>query len=637
MANLVDETIPEKDRVELAALMLQKKDCCREKHFAVPVLQEMQKSGGPAAILPGTEFHADLAASFRMKTSTVELELNFARASSQRGAMRKRCHGAAAMSAKHVGSEIKLAQRRQLASREWQKQQAAIAKPSAPATYNGLTYFMKNMYSDRTSLDTIKTGSHWFEKRQDIFQEVLAAWRCSSQVTKDMWSQRAKSFNLCARRKHMEQQREYDSQDICRADFTKNLATKQIDLVNTSLKTSILCPVDNVDSAAPSIVCPHAVVAYANERKMDPLPACGDATRQNADVTLERLQVSKQLEQKTLKESGQFNRTTEAVQLLSQCGHGLHGLGDDEFGVSKVIIDHLVDNVPGFVQRSHKQLVMNHGSVCDKISADFEDELSEEDDIEVPRSCEHLLGRYCVADIKDAKLFANCLEMVKSIARAMAKMRSVKIGKLKYLSPTPNTFFPILLLMTSDQSVCHARLVCRVTFKPLECDFVRCGVKRVQDEFHLEPGCDEFPGTHKMHLQIEHANEFAVWFSLNYDPSWQCRLFYEYDIITSPFTLILKRAHKFDTADKIGNNSFAKDDCLALAGTHQEASESSAICKAKELLKVLSIDAGMREKTRKQPSNKPQKNSAVKKALKSVMPTACFLTNNLIKMLLCVF
>ena len=138
-----------------------------------------------------------------------------------------------------------------------------------------------------------------------------------------------------------------------------------------------------------------------------------------------------------MKESGQFNRTTEAVQLLSQCGHGLHGLGDDEFGVSKVIIDHLVDNVPGFVQRSHKQLVMNHGSVCDKISADFEDELSEEDDIEVPRSCEHLLGRYCVADIKDAKLFANCLEMVKSIARAMAKMRSVKIGKLKYLSPTP--------------------------------------------------------------------------------------------------------------------------------------------------------------------------------------------------------
>lgn len=112
MGALVDTSRLPEERISLAQSMLQKRDCCVEKHFAAPVLMEMQQSGGAASVLPGSVLFDDLSTCLRTKTYNLEIELNFARASNMRKAMRGRKHNIASMCSKHIGAEVKLAQRR---------------------------------------------------------------------------------------------------------------------------------------------------------------------------------------------------------------------------------------------------------------------------------------------------------------------------------------------------------------------------------------------------------------------------------------------------------------------------------------------------------------------------------------------
>ena len=114
LAALVDVSRSEASRLELADGLLKKSDCCLEKHFARPVVGELRKAGDVRAILPGHELHNNLADSFRMKTCNLEIECNFARASSMRAAMRGRKHSISSLTAKHIGAEIKLGQKRMI-------------------------------------------------------------------------------------------------------------------------------------------------------------------------------------------------------------------------------------------------------------------------------------------------------------------------------------------------------------------------------------------------------------------------------------------------------------------------------------------------------------------------------------------
>ena len=115
LASLVDASHSEEYRLNRATDFLQKRSCCVERHCARPILEEMRKSGGSKSILPGNVFFDDLSSFFRMKNSNIEIELNFARSSNMRRAMRGRNHSISSMTSKHVGAEIKLAQRRQQA------------------------------------------------------------------------------------------------------------------------------------------------------------------------------------------------------------------------------------------------------------------------------------------------------------------------------------------------------------------------------------------------------------------------------------------------------------------------------------------------------------------------------------------
>ena len=117
MAALVDPTRADSERESLAKSYLEKNSCCVEKHFAFPCLEAMRKAGGESAVVKGS-FAEDLAMAFRVKSTNIECELNFSRAASMRGAMRGRCHNVTSLVAKHIGAEVKLAQKRKLLSQK---------------------------------------------------------------------------------------------------------------------------------------------------------------------------------------------------------------------------------------------------------------------------------------------------------------------------------------------------------------------------------------------------------------------------------------------------------------------------------------------------------------------------------------
>lgn len=114
LAKLVDSSVSESERIEFANTLLSKKDCCLEKHFSKPVINELRRYGANA-VVENTALRSDLEGAFRMKTSNLEVELNFSRANSMRIAMRGRAHSMCSLTSKHVGAEIKLAHRRKLA------------------------------------------------------------------------------------------------------------------------------------------------------------------------------------------------------------------------------------------------------------------------------------------------------------------------------------------------------------------------------------------------------------------------------------------------------------------------------------------------------------------------------------------
>lgn len=118
LATLVDKSRSEPERVQIADQLLAKPRCCVESNFAQPVLDEVRQCGGSRVFLANSALYQDLESSLRMKVSNLEIELNFARASSMRTAMRGRAHSICSLTAKHVGAEMKLSHRRQLFKRK---------------------------------------------------------------------------------------------------------------------------------------------------------------------------------------------------------------------------------------------------------------------------------------------------------------------------------------------------------------------------------------------------------------------------------------------------------------------------------------------------------------------------------------
>ena len=109
MAQLVDKSLTDAKRLEVAQAMCELPPCCVDPLFGLPVINAINDCGGPVAenILNGP-LAADLETAFRGKVSNIEIELNFARASCCRQSLHGRAHSISSMVAKHVSAEIKV-------------------------------------------------------------------------------------------------------------------------------------------------------------------------------------------------------------------------------------------------------------------------------------------------------------------------------------------------------------------------------------------------------------------------------------------------------------------------------------------------------------------------------------------------
>eukprot|EP00438_Fugacium_kawagutii_P009153 Skav206194 [mRNA] locus=scaffold1844:229092:238304:- [translate_table: standard] len=341
-----------------------------------------------------------------------------------------------------------------------------------------------------------------------------------------------------------EKKRKLDQINESLEETQKDLEEQQCMLIKAALDSGSVCPGNESDEPFPSLLRPQALADCATKKDLfHPLPIThgGDADQQMM-VLYDGSQGSQ--DDKLVKLCSE-QQVVRCVEGLCKSGSGLHGLGDNKFGISEKLLSYMMENVQGFIQSSHNQFVANHGSVCEKTSECFDQLVEADDDIEVPRSCEHLCGRYCRNQIRDAELFVHASELVKSIARCMAKKRCVKLGKQMFLSPSPDTYFPVLFIETADPQCFHARLAFRISFSPLEVDFIHCSVTEEKPgTFKLELQVQEFPNSSNLSFVIDRATEFAVWFSLNYELGWKCKLFMEYDIVIEPsLHLLLTPGH----------------------------------------------------------------------------------------------
>lgn len=110
LASLVDATKSLDSRLNLARDFCGMSSCCLGPLFSNPVNQAARDEGGSHSLVTG-QLSKELEIAFRSKTSNIEIELNFARASCSRQSMHGRAHNISSMAAKHVSAEIKLAQR----------------------------------------------------------------------------------------------------------------------------------------------------------------------------------------------------------------------------------------------------------------------------------------------------------------------------------------------------------------------------------------------------------------------------------------------------------------------------------------------------------------------------------------------
>ena len=548
MATLVDPSRPDDERVSLATAFLEKKDCCVERHFALPCLKAMREAGGPSAVVQGS-FAEDLAMAFRIKSTNIECELNFSRAASMRGAMRGRCHNITSLVAKHVGAEVKLAQKRKLLSRKdglcIKYKQETCKDPLGrtlckPSRKTGYSLFLKKKYAElrRAEQQCQVHSGDWYSDRKSIAAVAAKEWREAPRQFKRKLSADACSLNAAA--KHARKQDALRKDQVLRDQQSEAdaMTRRQICLLDASLKHGLLSGSKAAFAPLPSTVRPQALADHAGQKGLNPLPLHDqdlEETALNNPVTAGPLA--------PVQDTFESSHVNSAVASMITSSSSLHGLGDSEFGVSEAMVEYSLDRCPGFVQCGHNQLRQAHGHVTEKVAERVL--LEEGDDIEQPHCCEHLLGRHCLCDIKNTDAFISAVEMVKEIARVMSKKRSIKLGKQWYLAPTSDTMWPIVLLQTENPSTAYGRLAKRICFSPLEIDLLHCEVDVKGDgEYTLKLVTGSYDALGSVsYLKSDSMNEFAVWFSQNYKDGWSCKLYLLYDISFDPLTIRLKPSH----------------------------------------------------------------------------------------------
>ncbi len=352
----------------------------------------------------------------------------------------------------------------------------------------------------------------------------------------------------------------------------------------------MMCPGDNM-AVVPSFLKPKTLVEYADAR--DRLPV---DDKQATSVSLvpfrggvDRVECNHEL--------------VESLPCLLQTQQGLHGLGDEEFGVSHAIVQHAVGKISGFVKNSQMQFKAEHSSVCQKENPFNIDDQS---DLELLASCQKMCGRYCRRNIKDKGLFTNVIHMFKSVARMLSKKRDVKNGNDWYLSPTCK--LPVLLIHSGADDDVYGRLVCRVSYKPLEVDFLHCKVQRHDDTYCLTISADLLEDSNHYCPIVDTMVESAIWLCQvsQQCAGLKCQIFVDYDMDEEHNDKIwLKPLHKscsVDGVENIGQTSFESllPNTKPSAGQDGQTDEDIAFSVAKQFLSRCSDKNQSKGTSRKQ-------------------------------------
>ena len=417
----------------------------------------------------------------------------------------------------------------------------------------GFSEFLKESYAVQNVLQDSEESDHWFEKRNRIFNDAKQQWTSMSQHDRNEYSQRAIESNKVANRiradrlaaqKHMEGEQKLS---------IKERERHQAALVNMATNEKILFDPAANNGALPSLCNPQRVVQKAVQRGSYDIPI-HDEGLPSAGQSFDRsaTDVMSLLSSVTAKEKQSIQYVAD-----SQSGCGFHGFGDDQFPISESMLETAMQSVPGFVQRSHQQFVADHSLVCDQSKHKIN---CQDQDADVLRnSCQEVCGRFCRCDILDERLSAyqNVVGMMRSIVRVMASKRSVKQGSNLYLSPTADCFFPVLLIHTPSTTL--ARVAYRISFKPMEVDWIRCGVREEDTTLFLSPMFAPLEDSNRIIPTTDTMNELCILVSKHCEASWKFEVFFQYDVTESaPTEFILSSHHIRHSADAttIGENVF---------------------------------------------------------------------------------
>ena len=407
------------------------------------------------------------------------------------------------------------------------------------------------------------------------------------------YTRQAKSLNLMANTKReatllLKQERDRQIK------LESNKATNhQMTILNHVSRNGLLCP--TVLHEQPSVYRHDALSMDATETDLVPIDDQPAMLTEHSD---QRMPLQDVAEQTELMHSAQF---------LHQHGDGLHGLGDCEFGLSEQLVSKAMQ-MPGFVKQSDLQFQSEHSRVC----ADKEFPLDESDEVENVKSCQQLCGRFCRTSITNVDVFHRIADMVKSVARVVASRRDVRNGNTFHLSPS--CLLPILIIHTPSCVV--GRLACRITFKPLEIDWVHCDVEHFP--FLQDSGSDEEQPIYKVRLQfqdlqgsdhlcpvIDTTCEFAVWMSQNFkvdqDAGYSCSLHLAYDLDEiRDDVLIIRAKHKFTKAHTFGENTFQG---VIVPKKRKEPVVEDELASVSNILSLMGRD---KPKNKRQPRQQPK-------------------------------
>lgn len=470
-----------------------------------------------------------------------------------------------------------------------------------PSRKTGFSIFLADFYADARKNHGEPGDGKWHAKRKQLFKSARDKWNLRTfemRRSRAQYSQRARQLNAeanCKRDALLICKDVEDCENNTRAGEVKQ---HQLSLLNIAVQHGMIGPPAQSLDDTPSVHRQHALPELANRQEAIPAPLDDVQHQPDTDGMMVVLD-----EHDIHKDSSLF---------LHHHGQGLHGLGDSVFGLSEDLVKASM-NTQGFIKQTDLQFQVDHSGVCTEINLALEDR----DDVTTMKPCQELCGRFCRKSIEDGQSFRNAIEMVRSIARIASSRRDVKNGNTFHLSPS--FMLPVLIIVTPN--ALYGRLACRITFNPLEVDWIHGDISRCSDHngdtlFRLTLAFECLHNSNNLCPLVDSMTEFSIWMSQVFrnDAGYECKLFTQYELDEhNDHILILRSKHESKTVATIDENSFAEFIGKKPSVHHKDPNQEFEFA-AKSVGQFLSLLGGDNTKQSKQ--QKPT-STATKQLLKS--------------------